>query len=320
MTADLNPLIPPLEIDVLVDGAHSSAGGPLPDTGSCTSGISKKFISWRHQNLLPVLEFLNGLDYGPNLQGGGLEGDAFHKATDHWDCDDKAFWAIAHARRKFTGLPMAIAEGTGRVGGVAGQPHAIVVIWREKDPVNHEIEHIYYDPALPGLDRVILDKTNGFGPIERITAFPISKRSAGIIIDPLDKIGKDFFGHSITMDAFVRFYPMKGKDNNGVGVLDFLENGLHDKSCIDKDSHGDLNPDDIFYTDADSALWTFVHVRRSFPGCAIGVALGIPVDGASQAVNMIWEHRGKKSFLWDPKINNGKGGLVNDFKILASFM
>jgi hypothetical protein len=328
MTPNLPSIILPSQKAVLIDRsiANKEMWGPLKDSGSSASGIFLKQVLF--QSLNPnikspkpsVIDYLNSLNYGPILAGG-------RKDVYEWDCADRSLWAIAHARRSYPGLPMAIAEGKGKVGaGIAGQDHAVVLLWWETDQNKHTTDYIYFDPSLPVADRVLTNK-NDFGPIVRITAFPIAKRAAPNIIAPLDlaTIDDDIVGHSITMDEYVNLYSMRTADKKG--LLDYLEADAFSKSCVNSGNHSGATDNEIVmcYTDTDRALWNKAHIRRDYPGCPVAVAFGKPVDGVSKAVNIIWEGAGKK-ILWDPKKNPGpkpgeyKGGIVNDFKIEGSFM
>jgi hypothetical protein len=303
----LPPLTQPIKTAVNIDADRkSNAGwGPLKDAASTASGIELRKVQF--QALVPVKNYLDSLDYGPILVGD-------RKTVYPWDCADRALWAIAHARHRFPGLPMAIAEGKGQVGaGIKGQDHAVVLLWWKKD--QNTTDYVYYDPALK---RYLTDKINDFGPIVRITAFPITKRDAPNNIQPLNlgSITDEIIGRSITMDEYINIYPLHTDDKKG--VLDYLEGGMQDKSCVDLKSHqgASKNETDRYFMDTDRALWNKVHIRRNFPACPISVAIGMPVvDGGSKAVNMIWTDSTSK-VIWDPKMNQ----VVNGFNVDASFM
>jgi hypothetical protein len=311
-TKKILPLTPPIKTAVKItqDRLANLGWGPLPDKASVASGLQLDKVVW--QSLIPVRPYLNDLNYNPILTG-------TREQVYHWDCVDRALWAIAHTRHRFPGLPMAIAEGKGTIGDLKDQDHAIVILWSKKDQ-NSPAEYVYYDPVRKIYD---IDKKNDFGTIRRIIAMPITNRPAPNTIPPLNLIPDDIIGHSITMDEYYDIYPLNTPDKKG--VLDYLENEMQDK-CIDQKHHDGAGAFEMKkFGAADRALWNKVHIRRSYPGCPVSVALGNAKDGKSKAVNMIWTGP-KDRVIWDPKVAEDPitkkpiGGVVKDFEVLASFM
>jgi hypothetical protein len=322
----MTPIYPPIETGVSIAQEKGRIGRPLDESAECTTGLNLtkdkdgKFakINFQDPNKV-IIPFLNELDFGPVLPLPPI-------AQEPWDCEDKAFWAAAHARKSFPGLPIGIAESSFK-----GLDHAINIIWFEK--TDKSIDYFYYDPsALDKEDRIIRDaekiKKVDDG-LYRITAFPVAKKGQAEKIHPIDSIKKSFYGCSIAMDLTVAIYPSRAPGNKG--VLDYLEGNMQDKFCVNKNKHPILNRDfnnltTIFGTHSDDPLWNMAHVRRCYPGFPIAVAIGKPKGGISMAVNLLWFRVGDKKegdikrVIWDQKMNNGKGGIVSDFQIEATFM
>lgn len=318
----MTPLCPPIETGVLIAQEDGRIGRPLDECAECTTGLNLtkdkngKFSKINFQDPNNIIKFWNELDFGPVLPLPPI-------GQEPWDCEDKAFWAAAHARKSFPGLPIGIAESS-----FMGPDHAINIIWFEKK--DKSIDYVYYDPSeLCKDDRIIKDaekKKNVDDGLFRITAFPVAKKGQVEKIPPIDLINDSFYGHSIAMDLTVAIYPSRYPGNKG--VLDYLEGNMQDKFCVNKDKH--VKPDagltTMFGTHSDDPLWNMAHVRRCYPGFPISVAIGKPKGGISMAVNLLWFRVGDKKdgdikrLIWDQKMNNGKGGIVSDFQIEASFM
>lgn len=63
----------------------------------------------------------------------------------NWDCEDHCFVVASEVRCKFWGQPLAIALGKAKGGSIAGQDHALLILWFQDQG---KWMHRYFDPTL----------------------------------------------------------------------------------------------------------------------------------------------------------------------------
>lgn len=241
-----------------------------------------------------VRTYLEKLNYKP-----------IENELDKWDCIERALWGVVHARHRYPGCAVGVAEGNVTEGGKLvikdGEPlsHAIIVIW-EKDLSSF----IYYDPSKVS-DSLDLVRIEAFPP--DVGGDPTPGQPAPIK-ETLTRIAEGNFMHWKTGYSL---YPLKTDPKSGGswrGVEDFLFTELYNKYCDDINAHSpgpSSDTADPYWTDWDRAFWAYVHVRRSYKGCAIGVAYGRPSGKTSRVVNVLWYKDEKtkeyKYVFWDPR-------------------
>ena len=235
-----------------------------------------------------VIKYLRTLDYRLDLQ-----------IDDINDCSERALFGITHARRRFPGCAIAMAEGLGQFGSPAEKRHAVIMIW-EKGLKSY----IFFDPLYP-------DQTNlKFGPVVRIVAFPFNfKETSDVELIAGNKMARINDNDYVKWDMVYNIYPMETKD--GKGVLNYLNSELQETHCTNSGGHSSINEKYFgdYWKELDRAFWAYMHVRRDYPGCAIGVAYGDAVNGPSglknsMFVNIIWyiEQDGTYNIkYWDPR-------------------
>lgn len=211
----------------------------------------------------------------------------------YYDCEDRAFWTMAHVRHRFPGFPIGMISGVAAEGGpgLTGERHALNVLWWYDETVKSYVCS-YWDPIL---DRFV----KGINQKKAVIGFPLGAGRYDPIpnnIDPLDNT-------LIAFDEKRLIYPL---DGNG-GVSEYLENKTYENPGECKDPHNSIYDKKSLdfqnrWKRYDEALWTFVHVRRAYPGCPIGVAIGT-IDGKKVYVNIIWGSDGSGSIIhkyWNP--------------------
>lgn len=245
---------------------------------NCTTGL---FAQRVNPKIKPtdIIEYLKTLNFGLDRQ-----------IDDIWDCSERALWGIVHARHKFPGCAIGLAEGKNS----KKENHAVIIIW-ESDLK----KYIYFDPLSP-------QKNADFGSEVRIIAFPFNALESS---EPVEIIGKSMSrikdNNYVSWDAKYNIYPLTDAKNRN-GVLDYLSTPLYDKYCVDLPAHPSVNEADFknYWKDLDRAFWSYMHVRRQYDGCAIGVAIGDPEPKKSHFVNIIWtekkEGENHKYIFWDP--------------------
>lgn len=255
---------------------------------NCTMGLNVNAINPTAPKVDDVFNYLQTLNYEPkNPQN-----------IDIWDCLERALWGVAHALHRFPGCAIGVAEGTAKVGPATDKDHAVIIIW-EKGLGSF----IYWDPLLPA-KKLTPDE---FGPIVRIEAFPpgvgfdnMGKQPAPIT-DEMTRIGK---GKFVCWKTGYKLYPLKvPKEQGRNGIEDYLNVPLYENSCIDIGGHQPGPKDgDPFWGPRSRALWSYIHVRRVYESCAIGIAFGEPEKGKSPVVNVLWQKDGDKykRIYWDP--------------------
>lgn len=256
-----------------------------------TTGLNPKVINPNGPKANDVFNYLKTLNYAP-----------LDPATDDiWDCLERAIWGVAHARHRFPGSAMGVAEGTAKVGPAAGKDHAVVIVW-EKGLGSF----IYWDPLVP-TQKLQPDE---FGPVVRIEAFPSGVGQGDIGAPPapieegMTRIGD---GDYVCWKTSYKLYPLTTDPKitgSRTGVLDYLNGELYKIYCVDIKGHPVANAGDYgaYWGDWSRAYWSYIHVRRIYEGCAIGVAFGKPAAGNSTVVNVLWHREGGdiKRLYFDP--------------------
>ncbi|VVB66972.1 Uncharacterised protein [uncultured archaeon] len=247
----------------------------LPTIGAGATGLNTGIIM--HPYPIEIVEDeLKKLNYGKYIK-------------EFYDCEDRAFWGVMHLRHKFPGVPVGVVSGQaveGPVSEMADRSHAVILLWyRERG----ELKYVFWDP-LPEHQGEIK-----FDPSIFIT-FPIGKPE----IPMVNPVPTDYYrinNNTVVFDQRRMVYELRTEDKKG--LLDYLERGDHDTAC--KESHEIFNQPDFpeNWRDYDKASWPFVHVRRAYPGCPVGVAIGNPVTGKSYSSVILWD-KDSKLHYWDP--------------------
>jgi len=220
---------------------------------------------------------------------------------DFYDCEDIAFWGMAHARHRFPGCPIGVASGTAPDGHpYAGQRHAVIIVFHS---VGGKIQPgIFWEPRGPSGQPI--GKIDDLRALKSVVSFPIGAGKGPDTVPPLDTLER-LDDQVLLFDETRMIYPLQN-------VLDYLK-----KECSKRvgqfrcdENHKIFGParDDFNgkWRHYDQALWAFAHVRRDFPGCPICVAIGDRVDGKSFSVVVIWYCEGDKEgadlkyMYWDP--------------------
>lgn len=217
-----------------------------------------------------------------------------HHVDHYYDCEDRAFWTMAHLRYKFPGFPVGVVSSKNK-------EHAVNVIWyRHKNEKTNKItyKYKYWDPKAGECDEK-------FGDITAVIGFPIDEnRIDPKRVAPIPKEGMKPLDKKII--AFDRKRLIYDIDK----IEYYLRNKIYTQKNGCKDHHDSKHTgvNAKRWTDYDEALWTFVHVRRAFPGCPIGVVIGKRGEKNSYE-NIIWYQvkEGNTTTypykLWDPLLN-----------------
>ncbi|GEM_PF-1509399 len=191
-----------------------------------------------------------------------------------FDCEDVALSTMAHARNKFPGLPIGIVSGVALKGSIKGQRHAFNILWWRK---GKKFYYSLWDPMQKDfyeIDR-FLEK---IGEMRAIIAFPTKgNERVEPIPENFSSRGLSLEGKVIAFDEKRLIYPFGGDD----GIKSYLEeNDTGDATSFNKvckQKHDSVDDSDTYknwFLDYDRALWTFVHLRRAYPGCPVGLAIG----------------------------------------------
>lgn len=246
-----------------------------------TNGLDLKGVNTRGPSADDIVKYLRTLNFGLGNQ-----------AEDKWDCSERALWGIIHARHRFPGIAIGMAEGKGQVGSMAGRDHAVIIIWEREFK-----KYIYFDPLYPDINVYQFDSE----PL-RITAFPSGPDGQKDEIRPINKLDRIRDSNYVSYKTRYWLYPRKTSDRKG--LLDYLSVPKYEISCIDLRGHQWIDGESFrkYWRDEDWAFWAYIHVRRVYEGCAIGVAYGDKADGKSTVVNVIWYRDGEeiKRLYWNP--------------------
>jgi hypothetical protein len=226
-----------------------------------------------------VNNFLSKIDYGPYIKL-------------LYDCDNRAYWGLAHLRHRFPGIPSGMISTTNE----KGEPHAVIMYY-----VKGSNQPICFDP-------------NGPKPVR-------CKEASSAIAFPLPHLGE-------ASNSTPPFTKLKVQNNIGFfynesyfiypkqAIIDYLTNRGYDQHCQTRpkqEDHAIYYPIEFqsggLWTSYDDALWALVHLRRQFPGCAVGVARGTKVDGVSSSTIIIYYYQNDVKTIkpaycyWDTKAN-----------------
>jgi hypothetical protein len=285
------PVLKSDEIDDIVDDDYIVELAGLSQIGGkedpATTGLNPDRVNPNTPKADEIIQYLNSLNYG----GRGI-------IEDQWDCSEKALWGIAHARFKFPGCAIGMAEGIATQGDATGQQHAVIAIWERKSnkPEAKDLSfRCYYDP-IEG--PVTFDSKPA-----RIIAFPFGKKGSIDTVEPIKSLHMSRIenGNCVSWENQYWLYPFR--TDNRKGILDYLSGAMYDRDCIDINAHQSGDGSSQYWREADNAFWAYIHVRKHYPGCAIGVAFRDPkTPNETPAVNVIWGRDGNKikSVYWNP--------------------
>jgi len=233
----------------------------------------------------------------------------------YYDCEDRAFWGIAHLRHAFPGCPVGVASGYALEGPVASQSdkaHAVIILWYIE---NDKFNYVFWDP-LPGC-QLEIKRFNS----QIVIAFPMglnqpsSSDPAPLRTVPVSsRLLPNPQGIPIVIfDDKRMIYKFNTPDEKG--LLDYLKKAKYENECVDFSEHTIRDPT-AFYEEPnrkwrhyDQALWAFAHVRRSYPGCPVGLAINRHKEPFSALV--IWRPQGGVVY-WNPDPDPNKRGIIND--------
>jgi len=228
-----------------------------------------------------------------------------------WDCEDRAFWGVAHVRRRFSGCPIGIASGKAKIGGAEVQ-HAVIILWcpDEHGKISESSRYIYFDP-----DKNSPIDEASFTP-ELIVPFSVDKTRSKQKIPPLNGAGFEKplegvyfiwdYHHDWSIDINkVKQYVIEQEN------LKFSEK--YKSGCEELAAGGQGSQEEVhkvmdkiaassLWSKEDRALWAFAHVRRKFKGFPIGMALS-----NDDAVLILWENPSKSVYL------HLKDGIITNF-------
>jgi hypothetical protein len=233
-----------------------------------------------------VIAYLKRLDYGAYI-------------PTIWDCEDRAFWGVAHVRHRFSGCPIGIASGKAKIGGEEVQ-HAVIILWcpDEHGKISESSRYIYFDPD----KNSEIDKTS-FTP-ELIVPFSVNKTKLKQKIPPLNDAGFEKpldgvyfiwdYHHdwSFNINEVTQYVigqeKLKFSEKYKSGCEEFAAGCQGHQEDVHKVM--DKNAAKMFWSKEDRAFWAFAHVRRKFKGFPVGMALS-----NDDAVLILWE---KPSSKW----------------------
>jgi hypothetical protein len=275
INAKMPPIIQPIDI---FDGDLRVKDNPtLSLAGAGATGLNTASVVMQPYALEDVKKELKKMDFGKYIKI-------------FYDCEDRAFWGLAHLRHSFPGIPAGVVSGFAVEGPLADLPdksHAVMILYyRERGKLNY----IYWDP-LPEYQGEVK-----FDPIIFVT-FPIGIEGEPMPI-PVPSYYHYINNDIVPFDQSRMVYELRRGDKKG--LLDYLERGDYDKGC--KESHKVLFNENEFnnlWRDYDRALWAFAHIRRAYPGCMAGIAVGTPNGGRSFSTVILWD-KDLVNYYYDP--------------------
>ena len=307
------PITQPIDIVTIGDGPDDLTG-----TGFGTTGLNTKKRIMRVYDVedidddkVSVIAYLKKLDFG-------------NYVDTYYDCEDRAFWGVAHVRHRFPGVPIGVASGIVPSGHplLRGKDpgtkiaHAIIILWYNG---KRGLEYLHWDPlpvSVGGGKKVPYGKVNlpGLDEVASITAFPIGRGPDETTTPVTSDKFVSLDGSALIFDKDRLIYPLR---DGGKGILEYLMGKQYETKCDDMKYHKIASSQRNFdkrWKDYDEALWAFAHVRRAYPGCPIGVAIGKPGDDAkSSAVVILRYNKGDVKggdpawMYWDPEVPNKAG-------------
>ena len=280
---DMPPRTLPLEVGVNI---NKKMPDKIQHVRSGVLGLETSTDSMETYDVNTVIRYLDGLDFTNYI-------------SEYYDCEDRAFWGVAHARYRFPGLPIGVASGrTSQNHPMPGVDHAVIIMWQsvgEDKNKNAILKPVLYDP-LPIPDRLV----DNFATIMSVIGFPVGDKTPPIEGRKLVPLNNT----AIVFDEKRIIYPLHTKD--GKGILDYLQNKTYNKECVDKEFHthavGETTFKDL-WMGYDEVLWAFAHVRRAYPGCPAGVAIGDKNKyGLVTAALIVWHKKDGEitHSFWNP--------------------
>lgn len=272
MISPMSPVANPIKAIGLTkdEDMPQGTGKQMETTGMGTTGLDTHESVMMMRNVDDVVTFLSGLDYGTYIE-------------EYYDCEDRAFWAMAHARHRYPGFPIGVASGKATTGRFAGKEHAVVVLWYEGGGLKTK----YWDPD----GKTEIDPLSD---VMSITSYPIGYKED--TTPPVNEY-KRLNDEVLLFDPTRLIYPLKGDK----GLLNYLKKMPYDDVCAADHKIYAQKVFDRFWKSYDAALWAFIHVRRAYVGCPVGVAIGKPHTAV-----VIWynendqEDGDLKHMFWDP--------------------
>jgi hypothetical protein len=274
INSKMKPVVPP--IDIVNSIIRVKDFPSLTLIGAGATGLNTGTVMQPY-NLEDVKKELKKLNFGNFIKV-------------YYDCEDRAFWGLAHLRHNLPGIPAGIASGFAVEGPVSELPdksHAVLIIWYRD---GGELKSIYYDPLPEYQGEVKFDP-------RIFISFPI-----GLQGDPMPSpVPSNYHyinNNLVIFDESRMVYELRRGDQKG--LLDYLERGEYETAC--KESHKILLNENEFgslWRDYDRSLWAFSHIRRAYPGCMAGIAVGNPIDGRSFSTVILWD-KDLTNRYWDP--------------------
>jgi hypothetical protein len=281
-------------------------GTPKGNTGLDEGFIHAYSLGWVPEpgNTTPkVLDYLASLDYGVY-------------ELPIWDCEDLAFWGVAHVRHRFPGCPIGIASGTAyRENQWVG--HAVIILWDtdDKGNISKSSKYYFFDPDRIKSGNPILKEGTEF-KMELVVPFPMGQTYSPQTIPPLDKseFNKPLINYYFIWDKN-HDWDIKAEDvfayiakNESKDILERYTQGCPEYANPQKQSETHRVPDmavmkTYWQRDVDRALWAFAHARREFKGGPIGFAFGKNSLSQNDAVIIAWKNANEYTY-YHPK--NGK--------------
>jgi hypothetical protein len=259
--------------------------------GEMTTGLNQNKIAPDRPGIAEVKDEIKKMGMRKRFQVDDVE-----------DCTERATWCMAHIRHMYPGIPIGMVEGTMSVGQLVNERHAVLVIW-DKD-----LKPNYIDPQQ--IDNpVTISPAN----IKRITSIPFASPdqqntppepfvSTGARL----KIPKKQYVH---WDEKYWIYPFDT-------IKSYLLLADYEDNCEGMPAHrvkrGDI---ETYWKNTDSAFWAYVHLRRKFPGCAVGIAYGMSGKDTGVLNVIFTENSGKiKAIYWfQPRFPKESRGEVSNF-------
>jgi len=268
--------------------------GWKPAPNNATFGLNPGKVNPRVPSVDEILKYLSTLNFKL-----GNQDQVYNK----WECFERALWGIVHARHRYPGIAIGIAEGKSRVGPREGHDHAVIIVWergfsgyRYFEPLNREAYSCDLDPM----------------EITRIIAFPFGTGDPTENVWPIKNLNMPRIKYDNYISTKNKYYLYPRGE-----LLDYLNKQTYEFKCTDLQGHQWVSVESFreYWRNEDWAFWSYIHVRHDFEGCAIGVAYGDPASGKSTMVNVIWHKEGNeyRRLYWDPSPEMRRD-VTNGFK------
>ena len=203
---EMPPRTSPLEVGRDINGEMPGTTVYVP---SGVLGIDTREDFMETYDVNTVIQYLGNLDFDTHI-------------PEYYDCEDRAFWGVAHARYRFPGLPIGVVSGhTSQNHPIPNQDHAVIVMWQSVGRDNQGkaiLKPILYDP-LPNLPTGYNRLVDNFATVKSVIGFPV-----GDNIPPIE--GRELVplnNTAIVFDIKRIIYPLHTDDE--MGIMDYLKNG-----------------------------------------------------------------------------------------------